>query len=94
MLRLVIDPAALQMLLIVVTGWLDRREREAVGYLIEDNRLLRRQLGRRRLRLTDDDRRRLAARAYRLGRAALREIATIATPDTLLRWHRQLIARK
>jgi hypothetical protein len=65
-----------------------------VAYLIEENRLLRRQLGGRRLCLTDDDRRRLAARAYRLGRAALREIATIATPDTLLRWHRQLIARK
>jgi transposase len=48
----------------------------------------------RRLRLTDDDRRRLAARAYRVGRRALREIAMIATPDTLLRWHRQLIARK
>jgi hypothetical protein len=31
---------------------------------------------------------------YRVGRAALREIATIATPDTLLRWHRQLVARK
>jgi hypothetical protein len=55
---------------------------------------LRRQLGGRRLRLTDEERRRLAARAYRVGRAALREIATIATPDTLLRWHRQLIARK
>jgi transposase InsO family protein len=72
----------------------DRREREALAYLIEENRLLRRQLGGRRLRLTDDDRRRLAARAYRVGRAALRKIATIATPDTLLRWHRQLIARK
>jgi len=82
------------MVLCVLTGWLDRREREAVAYLIEENRLLRRQLGTRRLRLTDDDRRRLAARAYRLGRKALREIATIATPDTLLRWHRQLIARK
>jgi transposase InsO family protein len=82
------------MVLGVLTGWLDRRERETVAYLIEENRLLRRQLGTRRLRLTDDDRRRLAARAYRLGRAALREIATIATPDTLLRWHRQLIARK
>src|SRR6476469_5913260 len=82
------------MVLCVLTGWLDRREREAVAYLIEENRLLRRQLGTRRLRLTDDDRRRLAARAYRVGRAALREIATIATPDTLLRWHRQLIAHK
>ena len=44
--------------------------------------------------MTDDDRRRLAARAYRLGRQRLREIATIVTPDTLLRWHRQLIARR
>jgi transposase InsO family protein len=90
----VIDPAALQMVVGVLTGWLDRREREVIAYLIEENRLLRRQLGSRRLRLTDEDRRRLAMRAFRVGRAALREIATIATPDTLLRWHRQLIARK
>jgi len=61
----------------------NRREREAIAYLIEENRLLRRQLGTERL--TDDDRRRLPARAYRVGRVALREIATIATPDTLLR---------
>jgi hypothetical protein len=72
----VIDPAALQMVLGVLTGWLDRREREAVAYLIEENRFLRRQLGTRRLRLTDDDRRRLAAREYRVGRTALRVIAT------------------
>jgi putative transposase len=82
------------MLLVAVTAWLDRREREALAYLIEENRVLRRQLGGRRLRLTDDDRRRLAVRAYRLGRHALREMATIVTPDTLLRWHRQLVARK
>src|SRR3981081_3047504 len=81
------------MVLCVLAGWLDRREREAVAFLIEENRLLRRPLGTRRLR----HRRRsptTAARAYRVGRAALREIATIATPDTLLRWHRQLIAKK
>ena len=58
-----IDPVALQMVLCVLTGWLDRREREAVAYLIEENRLLRHQLGTRRLRLTDDDRRRQASRA-------------------------------
>jgi putative transposase len=81
-------------LLLVVTSWLDRREREMVAYLIEENRVLRRQLRGRRLRLTDDDRRRLAARAYRLGRQAMRDAAAIVTPDTLLRWHRQLIARK
>src|SRR5690349_624482 len=82
------------MVLGVLTGWLDRRERDAIASLIEENRVLRSQLGGRRLRLTDDDRRRLASRAYRLGRAVLREVATIATPDTLLRWHRQLVARK
>jgi len=56
----VIDSAAVRMVLMVLTGWLDRRERNAIAYLIEENRLLRRQLGGRRLRLTDDDRRRLA----------------------------------
>ena len=86
-----IDACAFQLLLMVVTGWLGRREREVVVYLIEENQCLRRQLGTRRVRLTDDDRRRLAARAYRVGRRALRDIVTIATPDTLLRWHRQLI---
>ena len=82
------------MLLLALTGWLERREREALAYVIEENRLLRRQLGGRRLRFTDDDRRRLAVRAFRVGRRALREIATIVTPDTLLRWHRRLVARK
>ena len=89
-----IDATVLRLLFLTITGWLDRREREAVAYLIEENRLLRRQLGGRRVRLTDEDRRRLARRAYRLGRNALRDVATIVTPDTLLRWHRQLIARK
>src|SRR5262249_16065666 len=88
------DVSTLRMLLLIVTGWLDRRERGMLAYLIEENRVLRRQMGERRLRLTDDDRRKLAARAYRLGRQALREVATIVTPDTLLRWHRQLVARK
>ena len=68
-----IDLSALQLLLMVLTGWLERREREVIAYLIEENRLPKRQLGGRRLRLTDDDRRRLAVRAHRLGRQALSE---------------------
>src|SRR5215470_12949132 len=82
------------MVLGVLTGWLERRERDTIAYLVAENRFLRHQLGGRRLRFTDRDRRRLAMRAHRVGRATLRAIATIATPDTLLRWHRQLIARK
>lgn len=88
------DISAFQLLLTLLTGWLDRQERDALRYLLEENRVLRRQLRGRRLQLTDDDRRRLAVRAYRLGRGRLRELATVVTPDTLLRWHRQLIARK
>ena len=72
-----IAPAVFQMLLIV-TGWLERRE-QALAYLMEENRLLRRQLGGRRLGLTDDERRRLAVRAFRVGRLALRFVrSTIA----------------
>jgi putative transposase len=70
------------------------QQQEAVAYLIEENRILRAQLRGRRLRLTDEDRCRLARRGQRLGRQVLRQVATIATPDTILRWHRQLIARK
>jgi hypothetical protein len=70
------------------------RIRAMVDHLVEENRVLRAQLRGRRLRLTDDQRRRLAVRGQRLGRAALRQVATIVTPDTILRWHRHLIARK
>jgi hypothetical protein len=82
------------LVLLVLTSWLERREREVLAYLIAENRLLRRQLGTQRVRLTDADRRRLAIRAVRVGRRTLSEISSIVAPDTLLRWHRQLVARK
>ena len=65
-----------------------------IEYLREENWVLREQLGERRLRLTDDRRRRLAAKAKGLGRKLLREFATIVTPETLLRWHQRLVAQK
>ena len=61
-------------------------QQQVITYLHEENRVLKAQLGGRRLRLTDTERRRLAALAYPLGRQRLHEVATIATPDTLLRW--------
>jgi hypothetical protein len=48
------------------------------------------QLGGKRLRLNDDQRRRLPAKARMLGRRILREVATIVTPETLLAWHRKI----
>ena len=73
---------------------MNQRQLHVIEYLREENRVLREQLGNRRLRLTDSQRRRLAAKANGLGRKLLAEVATIVTPETLLRWHRRLIAEK
>jgi helix-turn-helix protein len=86
----VVDVASVRFLLAALAGWLNRQQHEVITYLIAENRILRGQLRGRRLRLTDDERRRLAVPARRLGRQLLSEIATIVTPD----WHRQLVARK
>jgi len=80
-------------MLLAMVGWLDQRQRDAVAFLIEENRILRGYV-RGQIRLTDDERRRLAVHGHRLGRRRLGEVATIVTPDTILRRHRQLIARK
>src|ERR1035441_4596095 len=73
---------------------MNQRQLQLIDYLREENRVLREQLGDRRLRLNDDQRRRLAAKAKVLGRKVLAQIATIVTPETLLAWHRELIAQK
>src|SRR6266545_5912198 len=82
----------LHVLIALVAGWLQRHQQHVITYLQEENRLLKAHLGGRRLRLTDTERRRLAALAYPLGRKRLKELATLATPDTLLRWYKRLIA--
>ena len=70
------------------------RQLQTIEYLREENRVLREQLGERRLQFTDDQRRRLAAKAKGLGRKLLTEVATIITSATLLRWYQRLIAQK
>ena len=79
---------------IAVGGWMNQHQLQIIDYLREENRVLREQLGGRRVRFNDDQRRRLATRAKGLGRKLLAEVATIVTPETLLAWHRKLIARK
>jgi putative transposase len=77
---------------IVLAGWMNQRQQCVIEYLREENRVLREQLGNRRLRFTDDQRRRLAERAKGLGRKLLAEVGSLVTPDTLMAWHRKLTA--
>jgi putative transposase len=91
---MIADLSPVRVLLMTLAGWINRHQQHVIEYLVEENRVLKDQVKGRRLRLTDDQRRRLAAKERRLGRRVLRQVATIVTPDTLLRWHRQLIARK
>lgn len=84
----------LQLLLATFAGWVNRDQAQVIAYLVEENRVLKEQMKARRLRLTDDQRRRLAAKGKILGRRLLERVATIVTPDTIMRWHKRLIAAK
>jgi transposase InsO family protein len=91
-----VDAIHLQLLLATFAGWATRQQAQVVSYLIEENRVLKEQLVARgrSLRLTDDQRRRLAAKGKPLGRKVLSRVATIVTPDTIMAWYRRLIASK
>ena len=84
----------LEFLILIFAGWVNRSQQDVIEYLQEENRVLREQLGGKRLLFTDRQRRRLAAKAKAIGRKGLFEISTLVTPDTLLRWYRRLIARR
>ena len=86
------DSYPLQMHLLTVAGWVNRHQADVIEYLGEENRVLKEQMRGRPLRLTDDQERRLAVKAKLLGRKALDRVATIVTPDTLMRWHHRLFA--
>src|SRR5436190_15132172 len=91
-MRAGLDPFTL--LVVSIAGWMNRRQQDVIEYLIEENHVLREQIGKRRMGFSDNQRRRLAAKAKKLGRKVLGQIATIVTPETLLAWHRKLIAKK
>ncbi len=76
----------LHFVLLMLAGWVNRHQEDVIEYLKEENRVLRQQLGLRRLDLSDDQRRRLAVKGKTLGIEVLRKTAGIVTPDTILRW--------
>jgi len=83
-----------QLMLLILAGWINHREQEVIEYLRAENRVLREKLGKKRILLNDDQRRSLAVKGKILGRKLLEQVATIVTPDTILRWHRELVAAK
>ncbi|MFH0945983.1 MAG: integrase core domain-containing protein [Planctomycetota bacterium] len=85
---------ALTFLLALFSGWVNRRQQPVIDYLVEENRILRRKFGKRHIRFTDVERIRLARLGKALGRKLLSKIATIVTPDTILRWHHRLVVQK
>ncbi len=84
----------IQVLLMTLSGLVNRHQADVIGYLVEENRVLKEQMKGRKLRLNDDQRRRLAAKAKALGRKTLDKVATIVTPDTLMREALILSGRK
>ena len=83
-----------QLLLAILSGWIHYRQQQMIEFQNEQIETLLKQLGKKRVPLTDGQRRRLAVKGKTLGRKTLRELNTIVTPDTLLRWHRELVAQK
>jgi hypothetical protein len=84
----------LQVLIAMIAGWINRHQQPVIAYLLEASRPLHAKLGDQRIRCTDAERCRLAALAFPPGRKRLKSFATLATPDTLIRWYKQLVAQK
>ena len=78
----------------ILAAWVHREQQELIEYLRCENQVLKEKLGKQRILLNDDQRRRLAVKGKVLGRKRLAEIGTLFSPDTILRWHRLLVARK
>jgi transposase InsO family protein len=80
-------------LLAYITGTVDQELLLRNEYLVTENRILRNQIT-GRVQLSDGERKTLAEIGQKLGKQALKEVVSIVKPDTILAWHRALVAQK
>ena len=83
-----------QLMVVLLASWVNRQQQDVIEYLRTENQVLKEKLGKKRILLNDDQRRRLAAKGKILGRKLLDQVGTLFSPDTIIRWHRKLIAAK
>ena len=83
-----------QFFVVILVGLVNREQRKIIEFYQKQVEALMESQGKKRLLLTDDQRRILAVKGKALGRKVLMELTTIVTPDTILRWHRTLVAKK
>jgi transposase len=78
----------------VAAGWVNRHQLIVIEFLQAENQLLKQRLRGKRIRFSDAERALLARKAKAVGRKALCELDTLVSPETLMRWHRRLVAQK
>ena len=83
-----------QILVMGIAGLITKQQQQVIEYLMMENKVLREKIGKKRILLSDNQRRRLAVKGKALGRKTLSEIETIFSPETILKWHRLLVAKK
>jgi hypothetical protein len=87
-------PPLLTFLLMIISGWVHRHHLIVIEFLQAENRNLKEPLPRERIRFTDAERALLARKAKAVGRKALLKLDALVSSDTLMRWHRLLVAQK
>ena len=78
----------------IVAGAVNQEQQRVIDYLQAENQVLREKLGKKSILLIDDQRRRIAVKAKVLDRKVFGQVSCIAIPDSILRWHRKLVAAK
>jgi len=82
------------MLLTMLAGWINRHQQDIIEYLKTENTILRSKIAKERIILNDQQRKLLAVLGKKLGRKALSQVCCAFSSDTILKWHRKLIAMK